>query len=63
MNISMHLIKKNLYKMLVMQFCQMRLFSFNWQKKLRDEEENKWIINPTVIRRGEGLSFCDITDD
>ena len=37
--------------------------SFNWQKKLLDEENITWVIKPTVMRKGEGVSVCGITHD
>ena len=35
---------------------------FNWQRKLLDEENIRWVIKPTVMRKGEGVSVC-ITHD
>ena len=37
--------------------------SSNWQKKLLDKENIKWVIKPTVMKIGEGVSVCGITHD
>ena len=37
--------------------------SFNWQRKQLDKENIKWVIKPTVMGMGEGVSVCGITHD
>ena len=50
-------IMKRIIECQTCNFVKCVFISFNWQNKLLDKEDIKWVIKPTVERRGERCLF------